>query len=231
MLVVGLFIAVVGISIISVHSQTQPQTSTESAHKSCIIPIPDTWQHTWAISCYLEQGDNVTVEFNEHYNWTNGAFDIADDGSTLVMYVFIDIVDPYGNTTTFVVELAVMESGSGLVRRLFSWNKYVLKNGTIDWHSMLDDEGRLEAVGGIIPFNGEYTAKVTVGPDRETEPPSFLGFFHDVMETKTQYPNSYFLPTGAAMVVIGSTMSFFGLKTGTHPKKGRYRITHKNRKQ
>jgi hypothetical protein len=147
------------------------------------------------------------------------------------MYVLIDIVDPYENTTSFIVELAVMESGTGQVRRLFVWDKYVLKNGTIDWHSMLDDKGRLEAVGGIIPFNGEYTARVTVGPGRESEPPSFLGFFHDVMQTKTQYPNSYFLPTGAAMVVIGGIVSFFGLKTGTRPRKVRYRITHKNRKQ
>jgi hypothetical protein len=146
------------------------------------------------------------------------------------MYVFIDIVDPYENTTTFVVELAAVESGSGL-RRLFVWDKYALTNGTIDWHSMLDDKGRLKAVGGIIPFNGTYTARVSVGPDRDNEPPSLLGFFHDVMETKTQYPNSYFLPTGAAMVVIGGTVSFFGLKTGTRPRKVRYRNTHKNRKQ
>jgi len=203
LLVAGLVIALIGIGIIPYHSENQTTTQNKAIHYDTNV---------WSISSYLEEGDNVTVIVRENALWIEGPFDIAEDGVTAVMYMFIDFIDPNGNITTFEVDLAILDVYGQ--QRLFNWNMNVLEKGSIDTNSMLDDKGRLTAVGGTIPFSGTYTAYVTVAPDREDQPPSFLGFYH--MEMTTIYPNSYLLPTGIAIIGLGGYVSFFGVITGKH---------------
>jgi len=209
-LVVGLVIALIGIGIIPYYSETQTIAQEKAIHSDTNV---------WSISSYLEGGDNVTVVVRQNALWVDGPFDISDDGVTAIMYMYIDFIDPNGNTTTFEVDLAVTE----VQLQLINWNMNVLEEGSIDTSSMLDDKGRLTEVGGTIPFNGTYTARVRVAPGREDQPPSFLGFYH--MEMTTKHPNSYLLPTGVAIVVLGGTVSFFGMT------RGKRRISRKRRKK
>jgi hypothetical protein len=221
MLVFGLLIALIGIVAMAGYGEAR----TTIREKSIA-----TTTKSWNLNCTLTAGDNVTFVFREHALWVEGYFEPNDDGvAVLLVYVDITPIDPQGNTTEFEVPFAVTDpqTGSGVgIRRLVLWPPITeTQKGSIDTSVMLDNKSRYTGAGGTIPFNGTYEARLHVYPPRNaTQPPSFLGFYHNA--TVTEYPNSYLLPVGGATVAFGGTVSFLAAKDSIH----RYRARTKSRK-
>ena len=217
MLIFGLIIALIGLVVMAGYGEAR----TTIREKSIA-----TTTKSWNLNCTLTAGDNVTVTFREHALWIEGYFDTTDaDPPVAVLRVYIDItpIDPQGNTTEFEVELAVTDPETGFgagIQRFVAWNITETQKGSIDTSVMLDNKSRYTGAGGTIPFNGTYEARLDVYPPRNaTQPPSFLGFYHNV--TVAEYPNSYLLPVGGATVAFGGTVSFLGVKDSIHLNRAR----------
>lgn len=217
MLVLGLLIALIGIVAMAGYGDARTTIQEKSIA---------TTTKSWNLNCTLTAGDNVTFIFREHALWVEGYFDTTDDDppvAVLRVYVGITPIDPQGNTTEFEVQFAVTDpqTGSGVgIRRLVLWNITETQKGSIDTSVMLDNRSRYTGVGGTIPFNGTYEARLLVFPPRNaTQPPSFLGFYHNA--TVTEYPNSYLLPVGGATAAFGGAVSFLAAKDSIHRNRAR----------
>jgi hypothetical protein len=176
---------------------------------------------SWELACNLTAGDTIVFLFREHALWvaeensSYTAYDYSDDDPPVaVLRVAIDItpISPPGNTTRWDYALAVQDPQTTqgyAYRRLVGWAITKIQNGSIDTSPYLDSKGNVSDVGGIIPFSGTYEAKLRVYPPRPTDqPPSFLGFYHNV--TVTDYPYTNLLPVGGATVIFGGTVSILG---------------------
>jgi hypothetical protein len=163
----------------------------------------------------------VTFRFLSHALWVQeentsySYYDYSDDDPPVaVLRVFISIVDPLGNTTRWDYDLAVYNASTSqgyIAPRLIGWDITKIQNGSIDTSPMLDHTGNLSDVGGIIPFTGTYETTLSVYPPRPSDqPPSYIGFFHNV--TITDHPYMYLLPVGGATLVFGGTVSLLGAR-------------------
>jgi hypothetical protein len=214
-LTIGLIFAFIGIVLMSGCKVARTTTKQPSiAHAT----------NSWKLTCNnLTAGDTVIFRFLEHALWvaeentTYSYYDYSDDNPPVaVLRVFIDItpVSPPGNTTRWDYDLAVQNpqtSQGYAAQRLVGWAITKIQNGSIDTSPMLNSNGNLSDVGGIVPFSGIYETKLSVYPPRPIDqPPSYLGFFHNV--TVTDYPYTYLLPVGGATVVFGGTASLLGAR-------------------
>lgn len=229
-LALGLIFALIGIVLISDYNVANTTTKEQTIAYTT---------KSWELTCNLTAGDNVTFIFYEHALWvaeensSYSYYDYSDDDPPVaVLRVFIDItpVSPAGNTTRWDYDLAVKEpqTGEGYgFQRLVGWAITKTQNGSIDTSPMLNSKGSLSNVGGTVPFSGTYEAKLTVFPPRpKDQPPSYLGFYHNV--TTTDYPYSYLLPLGGATVVFGGTVSLLGTR-GIIIRRRNHIRKHRNR--
>lgn len=213
-LIVGLIFALIGVGLISgynaAHMTTKQQTIAYTTG-------------SWEFTCNLTAGDTFVFLFREHALWveeensTYSYYDVSDDESQVaILRVFIDITptSPLGNTTRWDYDLAVQnpQTTEGYAyKRLVGWAMTKIQNGSIDTSPMLDSKGNVSDVGGTVPFSGTYEAKLSVYPPRpRDQPPSFLGFYHNV--TVKDYPYTYLLPVGGATVIFGGTVSLLGAR-------------------
>ena len=222
---IGLAIALIGIAVLSTYGQAVMYVRLMAiATKGGSEP-----NDSWTISASLTAGDNVTFIYRDGWNWTaEPVWDTPEDGSeTPTMWVFVQLtpVSPPGNATGFAVEsrLTSVPSGEGTINRLTTFNISVEQEGSIDTSVIgRDDKGRLHEVGGRIPWNGTYTARVGTLPSRAAVP-SFLGFYHNI--TETAYPNTNLLPVGGVIIVSGGALLTYGVRgTVNHSAHRRRRI-------
>lgn len=213
-LALGLILALIGTGLLSGYNVANTTTKQQSIAYTT---------SSWNLTCNLTGGDIVTFLFREHALWvaeenqTYSYYDYSDDDPPVaVLRVFIEItpVNPAGNTTRWDYDLAVRnpQTGAGYgFQRLIGWAITKTQNGSIDTSPMLNTKGNPSDVGGTVPFSGTYEAKLTVYPPRpKDQPPSFLGFYHNV--TTTDYPYTNLLPLGGATVVFGGTVSVLGAR-------------------
>jgi hypothetical protein len=210
-LIFGLIITLLGVVVLSPYSESRTYTRQHS-----IATSGETANESWDIYGNLTKNDIVQFVYYEGYNWTEGQFDISEDEAMEpVLWLFINMtpVNPLGNTSTFLIQFRERAepsvSGPGK-NRLFIHNITLWNEGDIDTSSVRDDNGNLIAVGGTIPLSGRYQAYLWTIPNRVV-PPSFLGFYHYI--NVTDFPNTYLLPTGGAIVAFGGTLSFIGAKS------------------
>jgi hypothetical protein len=213
-LTIGLVIVLIGIGLIPGYKT--PSTATK---QQSIAYTTDSWNMT----CTLTAGDNFTFIFREYALWveeTNTSYsyyDYSDDNPPVaVLRVFIDItpINPPGNKTMWDYDLAVQspQTGQGYAtQRLIGWAITIVQNGSIDTSPMINSKGNVTDVGGTVPFSGTYEASLSVYPPRpQGQPPSFLGFYHNV--TTTDYPYTYLLPLGEGTTVFGGVVSVLGAR-------------------
>jgi len=223
---IGLIIALMGIAVLS-----QYGVASTHVREMAIATSPPNGEtepnDSWTISANLTEADTVKYFFQEGYNWTEGRFDIGDDGVSPTLWVNVGItpVNPTGNTTIFTVELHLVQPSSTngySASRLLWYNNSVLQEGSIDTSVVgRDSKGRYLYVGGRIPWNGTYQADLAVYPPQEV-PPNYLGFYHNI--TVTSHPYSDLLPVGGVITASGGALSAFGVRwTMSHsagkPKK------------
>jgi hypothetical protein len=221
LLIVGVLLAIIGISLMSGYGQ--PQVITRPMAINYAI-------NSWNLSANLTAGERVNVTMLENKFWEQGYFEPEDEegnsGNFLYVSIGITPVNPPGNQTVFTLLLNYVTytiPGRGANTRLVNWEINVTQNGSLDTSSMVDNQGRLLAVGGTVPFSGTYTVNVfgMYPPRNSTYAPSYLGISHKV--NVTDYPNSYFLPLGGGVTVFGGTVSVVGVATGRNQTTNRRR--------
>lgn len=216
-LIIGLIVLVLGIGVLSPYGTARTTSVPKAiAYTWLSAYAGDVSNASWTLSANLTKDDIVTIDYREAANWTEGQFDIADDNTQMaVLWVFINMTptNPPGNTTQFALDTRLYEptTTQGVGQKRLVWYKAEATiNGSIDPTPEISDKGVIKGIGGRIPFDGEYEARLWTYPNRVL-PPSYLAFFHN--ETMTNYPNSYLLPTGGVIVAFGGTLSFVGARS------------------
>lgn len=177
----------------------------------------------WIVSANLTKGQVIWVEIRQHINWSVGLFDFDDEmyPGFAILYVGVDIIDPYGKSTEFLMVWGLVRENvyaPEIVKRMLTiLDINVIKNeGGIDPTPFLVKQGKssyYSDVGGIVQYNGTYT--FTVGkilPKRE-DPPSVIWIGERL--TWIEYPYTYMLPLGLAISGGGTTLTWFSLKKRT----------------
>lgn len=217
----GLILICIGIILISRSNDEEPKMGYESVTRG---------ENVWSVLGELKKDDKITIEITPPTEWSEGAFDevYAGEEQRGVLHVLVNISSPQANPTLFIVDYTPVEWKGAYIATIWNislvqgsvdsgWDiTYVpdLENDSLDTWSVYDDKAdppHFFGVGGTVEYNGSFN--VTVGhiyPSRTTAP-TVLEIFRGKPETI--YPYSSFLPIGAATVVAGASITFFGLRT------------------
>jgi hypothetical protein len=220
---IGMAIALIGLALLSQYNVG----ATYVRWHDIVTKGTTGTNDSWTISGNLTAGDIVTFVFLQGSTWSEGPFDVGDDGVSATLWVNVGItpIDPLGNTTTFTVEEHLKQpSGQGGGATQMVWyNCSVMKEGSIDTSVIgRDNKGRYQEIGGRIPWNGTYQADVVVYPPTK-DAPSYLAFGHNI--TETTHPNTSLLPVGGAVIVSGGALLAYGIRgTMNHAPRKRSKI-------
>jgi len=182
------------------------------------ISVANTSQ-TWGLTANLTKDDKIVVLIYQGGDWPVGLFDPEEETQLPLLYVGINITDPRGNLTLF------------LIRYIKSYERFPLSIMDIN---ITVNEGGLDAsslykpntnsywdVGGVVQFNGTYSFSVShVYPHRD-EPPSKIDVRKGIVVT--EYPFTNYLPIGVIVTTAGVTLSWFSLRDRTKLKSRKKR--------
>ncbi|MEM1515893.1 MAG: hypothetical protein QXH24_07620 [Candidatus Bathyarchaeia archaeon] len=186
----------------------------------------DKVSNRWSISVNLRKGQVIWVEIRQHINWSVGIFDFDEElyPGFAILYVSVDVTDPYGKDTEFLMVwgLSVENLGSASISKymLTILDINVTKNeGGLDPSPFLIKKGGssyYSDVGGVVQYNGTYTFTVEVYPSRK-DPPSSIWIGQRL--TWIEYPYIYMIPTGVVIDGLGATLAWFSIKKKSLKKR------------
>lgn len=220
-IVVGIVILLSGLVAISFGNTSKVETieSTKLVEKQ------------WSVSDTFAKGLNITVDFQQSYDWSLESFDISDDPPYHRKYLLINVTDTVANTnTTFRVTLVAPRGV--LPPQLYTTRLEIYPPVDVTQHgaTIVEDQQQVDLDYGInlgvTKNDGLYIVTLAFEPlfaivqDRDTEgkiwihetfPPAVLRI-HKVSE-QTNYPYTFLLPVGASMGVIGIALLVWGAKS------------------
>ena len=202
----GIIIALVGAVMAVNYSFPTTDTKTE---------WPGKGSNNWEVSAYYEAGQNLTVYCVPPKNWSQGVWDIDDVVTTSHRHIWFEIVDPTGSITEFNTAWTETDPATGEQLPQGITRCYI--NVTIRGEG-LNVPGQYPGfIGGTALLSGNYTARVYPEfepPIDQEAPPSALWLKKEY--AVVVYPNTYLLPLGASVSVVGAIVS---VKAGTSKKK------------
>lgn len=184
---------------------------------------------SWQISANFTAGDYIIVYFIPDSRWQEIGFDTNDYFESF-QTLFIDIIPPKGNETSFAVMLqydpvkqfygirvkAVIKVGEGLT--VINSSRGQEPAWIIQQYFSGEGSAPVEEIGGIAQDNGNYTAVLSGpfgGPTAiEPQPPVYLSISKRALE----HPYAYFIFIGAPVTVSGVTLIIWSRK-----RKGRFK--------
>jgi hypothetical protein len=172
--------------------------------------------NNWEVSGYYKAGDNLTVYCVPPHNWTDGAWDIDDDVPYAHRHIWFEIVDPNGSITEFNTAWTSIDPGSGQTLPVGIAPCYI--NVSVRGEGLNVTSQYPGHVGGTVLLNGNYTARVISEfyPSTAIEEVPPLALWLKDEYTAVVYPNTYLLPLGTSVGVLGAIVS---VKAGTSKKK------------
>lgn len=212
MFLIGVIIILSGVILVS-YSNKSEETSTWS-----IVAYED---NKWNVSTVLQKSDLFRVNVLTPLEWAEGQFEAGPLESTGILYSAVNISDPEGDATMFVVEWII--SSQAPTRQLTIWNISVASEG--DGLNLVflahgtqteNPESGIYLLGGVTTKSGLYNATVYgIYPARE-EPPSRLEIAKNIKVTK--YPYTSLFPLGTGIGAVGVITSFLGVRSGKQKK-------------
>lgn len=177
----------------------------------------------WSVSVNLTRGQLVWVEIRQHMNWSIGLFDFDDElyPGFAILYVDVDITDPYGGTTRFLIVLGRLRTTDASPMLTIVDLNVTRNDGGLDPTPFLIKGNSIyySDVGGIVQYNGTYTFTVgNIYPPRN-DPPSSIWIGERI--TWVGYPFMYMLPVGLAVSGAGTILIWFSLKKKISNRKKR----------
>jgi len=164
----------------------------------------------WSASIYLEKDQMLQVHVTASMIWSDPnkytVWEHGEEGIAL-LYATINITDPEGGSTLFVVNYRLNTQTS----TLWLYNITLYKEASsFNATAAFDQEAQMYmVVGGAAIYSGEHKVKVFgIYPPRE-EPPAKIQLWKGTV--KTVYPYTFLHPTGIVVVGAGVTTSLFGI--------------------
>jgi len=218
---VGIVILLSGLVAISFGNQSKVDT----------IESNKTVEKQWSISDTFAKGLNITVDFQQSYDWSLEFFEISDDPPYHRKYLWVNVTDTVANTnTTFKVTLVVPRGIVGEAIYTSRLEVYPPVNVTQHGATIVEDQPEVNPDYGInlgvTRNDGLYIVTLAFDPqfaivlDKEPSgkpythppgPPAVLRV-HKVSE-QTNYPYTFLLPVGASLGVIGIALPVWGAKS------------------
>lgn len=225
-LAAGLVILLAGLFLTYAFGATQQQ-NTETQMIASL-------EKSWTISAYFEKGENLTLRFSPHPEWSYLYYlEPEEDQPLYRKYLWINITDNSTNTLTqFRVTLMPPLEGQPPAAP-FGFLLAIASIETIE-HGTLVAEETPDAIGGRVDRSGEYMVECELEPElvidenwipKRASPPTLT---LNVIRIEVTYPYSYLLPLGISTVAVGAVATAWGAKSLR--RKARRKIAQDARK-
>jgi len=180
---------------------------TEKSERSTVATA---LRNEWEISGRLNEGDKLSVEFNP-----------PDLDELLVpeptLKLLVEVTDSHEGKTVFEMEF----------KRGFGGNTILNNITVVSKEDGLTVSNPPTEVGGIVPYTGDYLANITTRKSarysmpREEEfwAPSNLRLVKEVVHK--EYPYLFVLPIGIMLMVVGGSLSFWGVRSSKRKLRSR----------
>ena len=227
---IGIIILLAGLILVSC-SNMQEQVINQHLEANA--------ERKWNISGVFQQGENLTLDFRVHSDWSLPFYELDPEYATSVKYFSVNITNTVANNYTLIqitlVPPVVPEppynfllSPSGEIR--------VTHHGGIT----VEDFPKSLPISGIAKDDGLYLLTCSLFPplvqDRDlsfnpwthdASPPPALYLYKKTRET--EYPYSFLLPLGISISICGIGTSMWGTrpqsKKSRSTLKGRFKMT------
>lgn len=183
--------------------------ATEKSERSTVATAP---RNSWEVSGRLNEGDKLSVEFNPP-----NLDELLVPDPTLKLLV--EVTDSHGGKTVFEVEFKRGFGGNTLLNNVTVVSK---EDG------LTVSDPPIQEVGGTVPYTDDYLANITtrktaryITPTEGEEywAPSNLRLVKEVVHK--EYPYLFGLPIGILLVVVGGSLSFWGVRSSKRKLRSR----------
>lgn len=219
-IILGMLIILVGLALIPYWNR--PTVKVISTSKQV--------EKEWTISDYFEKGVNMSLDFQQSYDWSLPQYEPSEDPPLLRKYLQVNVTDTVAKTTTTFKITLVNPRGvlppALYVTRLEVYSVEVLQHGalTVEDHPKIDPELGINL--GITRNNAEHVVTLFFEPlftyveDKdvsgrlwihETFPPAVLRL--KKVSTQTDYPYFFLLPVGASLCIVGVILPVWSAKS------------------
>lgn len=208
--ILGVIFMLVGIILASYYNVSENRVTS--------VPVNHVFDD-WEVSGNLSENDKMLVEIRYSIEWLEDPmYEPSDFPGVGLFFHSVDIIDPLGNITRFIVTWSRRE-GEYVLK---IWNITIADNGsnaTLDTTILYRPESHAyDGIGGIIQMNGTYKVKVhSIWPSttRGKYPPSYLGIRKGKLVTLKPY--TFLLPIAVALAFLGIFLSIYSLKKKRQP--------------
>lgn len=212
--IVGLIIIFSGLFLIA-SSRFQHQTNRKDEIRSA--------EDTWSISGYLKEGENLTLNFSPHPDWSYLYYLEPIDGAFYIKHFMVNITNIATNNYTLFRVVLMPPLQHQPPREPYSFLLYISEIEVIQ-HGALIAEDQPKNIGGIAKSNGNHSVKCWLNPeyviDRDWEgnlwphpasPPRTLILSRVI--TEVTYPYNFLLHVGASTIAVGFVTSIWGARS------------------
>jgi len=191
-------------------------------------------EKSWTVSAYFEKGENLTLRFSPHPDWSYLYYlEPEEDQPLYRKYLWINVTDNSTNTltrlrVTLMPPLRYQPPAAPFGFLLSVASIEMIQNGT------LVAEETPKAIGGRVDRSGEYMVECALEPEmvidenRNPKLASPPALDLNVVRVEVTYPYSYLLPLGISTVAVGAVATAWGAKS--QKRKPRRKIVHDARK-
>lgn len=224
-LAAGLVILLAGLFLTYAFGATQQQRTETQMIASL--------DKSWAISAYFEKGENLTLRFSPHPDWSYLFYlEPEEDQPLFRKYLLINITD--NSTSTLTQFRVTLMPPLGITPAApYGFLLSIASIETIQ-HGTLVVEETSDAIGGRVDRSGEYMVECkleppdVIGEDRIPKPASPPTLTLNAIRIEVTYPYSYLLPLGISTVAVGAVAAAWGAKS--LKRKARRKIVQDARK-
>lgn len=220
--IMGLVLLLTGFVVISSWKKPQVQTNSRSNYV----------EDSWSISDNFTKGHNITVDFQQSYDWSLDPYDDPpDDPPYHRKHLSVSVTDTIAKTTT-VIRVTLVGPRGVLPPALYTSRLEVFPPVNVTQHgaTIVEDNPKVDPEHGInlgqAKNDGLYTITLSFEPRftsvwdkdtsgklwiHETFPPTMFRA-HEV-STQTDYPYTFLLPVGASLGVVGIILAVWGARS------------------
>jgi len=175
----------------------------------------------WSVNANLSKGDFIWVHTTQGLDWPVGYFEVDEDFPGFgVLYVGVNITDPRGNFTLFLIKYGKVAGTSDQEAihplSILDINLTINGGGLNATPLYRPSSNSYWYVGGIAQFSGIYTFTIVhVWPSREYAPSTI-----DIRKyiRVTEGPSYYLISVGITVTAAGAALTWFSLKKKPQPK-------------
>lgn len=213
------------IGLIFISSFNTPKEVSRQSH----VQLEDQWTISWDFM----KGEFLSVGFWPHYSWS---YPLYDDHELYgaVKYVAVNVTNTNtGNYTLFKVTIGPPYGYT--LEPPYDFTLCLIDIEVYRDHGALIVDAKPKEIGGFVRDNGVYNITCALLPgaiqyiDLEGKqvvepapPPALLRLTKVTIEEA--HPYRFLLPTGIAIMIIGTVVSALGVRLGNKSRR-KYRIT------